>query len=576
MKIPGFDIVEKLGSGSIGTVWRAFQTSLNRVVAIKTLDPRLAANPDLLQHFLRQASQASRIKHPDVVHFFDVGEQDGTHYFITEYIGGSSVAELVKQAGPLAQQRALTIARHVAEALESAWHMFNISHHAVRPENIMLDEDGTVKVADLGLSLLANPEALAVQIRSGDIQFSPHYMSPEQARCDARQDYRSDIYSLGASLYYMVTGIAPFQDQEPVMALQKHVDGQLPNPRDVNPSISPGLAVLITRMMMKSPDDRYANWAEVIRDVRNLEAGGMLVQKAESYAGSTIRLPQTASPAGKGTRGTRSRHRPRPLPARFRVPAWLVLIAWLLFLAYRVLDPVTLLFTSEGSAPKARRHRPPQDPSVRTTSLFDPDDRTQRHGQALPGHRTYLAYDGTLGTTTPELGDVRSRVADAICGAQFVEALKLVEDKLAAVSDAPSTKELQTMRRTVLEASRMKQLIRNGASSRVDQEVVLRIKGKLLPVTLRATAGDRINATVVDAAGAKPVTNSVTFNISDLEPAERGKLLGPANTPGRCTIKFLLNLQGRDFETARIFAENCGPLAEAFMAQAEAHRTFGQ
>jgi serine/threonine protein kinase len=597
VKIPGFDIVEKLGEGSVGSVWRAYQMSLNRVVAIKTLRPGLAAEEERFRHFIRQAQSAAKIKHPNVVQFLDIGEHEGAYYFVMEYMAGDTIARLVERNGPMAPAKALSVIRHVAEALESAWHMFNVAHHALKPQNLMLDEDGTVKVADLGLSILSNPAVLAAQIREGRLEVAPHYLSPEQAKCTVRQDCRSDIYSLGATLYFMVTGVVPFGEMDPVLVLHQHVDGRLPNPRIVNPSVSPSVAILIAKMTMKSPTDRYGDWGEVIHHVRKLESGGVFVQKPESYAGSTI-LPPTqttttsAAPAAAGPAAGPSvnaqairrkfSHAPRA-PAWIRVPAWTALSVWLAFLAYSLLEPVDVLFSPDEPPapplpPTVERSAPPEPIS---TAPFSPE-AVSRTATGVP--RTPLPPEISADirndpamavAATPQLLSLRRGVADALCSGDFLRALRLVDDEMTKPQEANASKELSTLRDIIGVVSRMDKLVLSGARDHVDKELDLRIRNQPRRVTFRAAAGERINASTVIVDGPVTRTNSLTFVLSDIHPADRGKLLGPANTAAKCVLRFLFLIQGGEFQAARIFAENCGPLSEALMEQADAQRRFG-
>jgi hypothetical protein len=574
--------------------------SLNRVVAIKTLRPTLAAEEERFRHFLRQAQSAAKIKHPNVVQFLDIGEHEGTYYFVMEYMAGDTVARLVHHNGPLSTPKALSVIRHAAEALESAWHMFNVAHHALKPQNLMLDEDGTVKVADLGLSILSNPAVLAAQIREGRLEVAPHYLSPEQAKCTVRQDCRSDIYSLGLTLYYLVTGSVPFGDSDPFLVLHQQVEGQLPNPRVLNPGVPPSVAILIAKMTMKNPADRYGDWAEVIHHVRKLEAGGVFVQKPESYAGSTI-LPPTpaaataaatppASAVPTSTTGQtgnaeairRKYSRPPATPAWFRFPAWAALFAWLGFLAYALLDPVNVLFTPDElpvpPPPTAIERVTPPEP-VPTRVAVEPAPTA---GRAIP--RTPLPpeisadirNDPALSVpATPELLSLRRAVADKLCAADFLSALRLVDDEMTKPHEAAPSKELATLREIIGIVSRMDKLVLSGARDHVDKELDLRIRNQPRHVTFRAAAGDRINASTVVVDGAVIRTNSLTFVVADIHPADRGKLLGPANTVAKCVLRFLFLIQGGEFQAARVFAENCGPLSEALMEQADSQRRFG-
>ena len=594
MQIPGFDIVEKLGEGGTGTVWRAFQLSLSRAVALKVMHPALAEDEALLGGLVGRARQAANIKHADLVQLLDVGATSDLSYFVMEYVAGPTLDQTVAERGAIAHGDALRIVRHVAEALETAWHVSRVAHLDLRPENLMLDEDGTVKVVDLGLSVLGVPGFLDACIRAGTVSVHPHFLSPEQARGDDALDCRSDIYSLGAVLYFMLTGQRPFGDTvEPVVVLHRIAGGILPNPRDVNPSVPTGVAALIARMMKKDPGERFSNWTTVIHHVRRLEKGGVTVAKPQVYENSAI-LPPTGDVPGGGEgapeedsprrvavprrRTTTAAGKPaRPGPRRLslRKPAFLLLAAWLAYLAYHVFWPVSLvlparLMPTRGAGPRGGE-RTGGGITREASSAW-----ASRYGGRQGPDGVAYGPRAPRAPTAPELRELRTDVADALCAARFDAAMTLVEEDLALPHTDRAQAELGEIADIVEEVSAMDELIRAGARARLEEELTLRVHGRQQTLQLRAMAGDRLNAVVTTRRGFTVQTNDLTFTFADIHPSDLGILLGAANTPGRCTIKFLLCLQGRDYAKARMFAENCGPLAEALAAQADARRIFGE
>ncbi|MBM4148608.1 MAG: hypothetical protein FJ224_06155 [Lentisphaerae bacterium] len=577
VNIPGFDIVEKLGDGTTGTVWRAYQLSLNRAVVLKTLRSDTTGRPDQLERIVALARTASSIKHPDLVQLLDMGKHEGTYYFVSEYVAGETMAETVDASGPLEPFKALRIARHVSEALENAWRTYNMPHRGIKPENVMLDEDGTVKVVDLGLSLFAHPELLSEQIRSGELKAAPHFMSPEQARCDPDQDFRSDIYSLGALMYFMLTGRRPFEDCDPIVVLHKHVDGRLENPQDLNPSVGPGLAAFIARAMAKHPSGRPSDWASFIHMVRRLEAGGVIVHKTDPYADSTVLPPSRtplANPARQPAATTSRRTAPRvprtEAPAWLRRSAWLLLAAWLVFLAFALLEPAGLLMPA--------RFRPPA-----------PEYGASSFSAATAPAPHPAAPDTSAAVTTqlpasparaqgpaPELANLCADVADALCRADFEQAMNMALEESRLPLGPRAAAELGEVREIIATVSRMGELIREGARANFNKTIPLRIRGVPHAVTLRAMAGDRLNATSLERRGLLVATNDISFNLAEVHPADLGTLLGPANTPALCTAKFLLLLKAGDHEAALTYAQNCGPLSQALEQQAESGRRFGE
>ena len=334
MNIAGFDILEEVGEGSKTSVWKARQVSLGRIVAIKMIAPRFTSNPDKLKGLIEEIGLAAKLKHPNLAHVYDVVELKGAYYLITEYIDGSTLSQILQDQGQIAQKKALKIARFVAEALEDAWNKSNMIHYAVKPDNIMVDEEGIVKLVDLGFARIMDSESLAEQIQAETIDGTPNYMSPEQANCTAHLDCRTDMYSLGATLYHMVTGRIPFADSPPLEVLAEQITGHLPNPRDINPSISVSTAQIIARLMMKNPHDRYDDWSEFLHQVKKAVSGVIVFQKDKAaVADSTIQ----ASKAKVIKDVSVNRKQPaRAVPLWIRLPAWALLWAWWIFFAYYV------------------------------------------------------------------------------------------------------------------------------------------------------------------------------------------------------------------------------------------------
>ncbi|MBM3892077.1 MAG: serine/threonine protein kinase, partial [Verrucomicrobia bacterium] len=240
-----FEIIEKTGEGGMGAVYRAVQTSLNRAVAVKLLPESLAKNKAFVERFHREARAAAVLSHPNLIQVYDAGEQDGMHYFAMEFVEGESLGAKVEREGPMAEQTAVAIAMCVAAALNHAWTRAKLIHRDIKPRNIMLTPDGMVKVCDLGLAKIAGEDSnLTV---SGTMMGTPHFIAPEQARGDSDIDTRADIYSLGASLYYLVTGKPPYDADSSMSVMYKHIHDPLPDPRELTPALSDGVVRIICK-----------------------------------------------------------------------------------------------------------------------------------------------------------------------------------------------------------------------------------------------------------------------------------------------------------------------------------------
>jgi hypothetical protein len=261
--IPGYVLIRKLGEGGMGATYLARQETLNRLVALKVLKRRLASNREFLARFRREAQLAGRLSHVNIVQHIDLGEAGGFHYIAMEYVEGQTVNQRMK-AGPIDEKTALDIAIQVARALEFASRS-GIIHRDVKPDNIMVCANGVAKLCDFGLARQAESDMRLTQ--TGMAVGTPHYVSPEQARGEQDVDIRSDVYSLGATLYHMVTGVPPFEGDSAMVIMTRHLTDQLTWPADVNPAVSQNCSRLIARMLQKDRAARYQTPAELLADL---------------------------------------------------------------------------------------------------------------------------------------------------------------------------------------------------------------------------------------------------------------------------------------------------------------------
>ncbi|MBI5686891.1 MAG: serine/threonine protein kinase [Verrucomicrobia bacterium] len=266
-----FQLVEKIGEGGMGAVYRGIQVSLNRPVAVKLLPESLAKNKSFVERFHREARAAAALNHPNIIQVFDAGEQDGTHYFAMELVDGETVAAKVERGGPMPEPEAVAVAMSVAAALQHAWTKAKLIHRDIKPENLIVTTDGMVKVCDLGLAKSVGQDSRLTV--SGTMMGTPHYIAPEQARGEPDVDTRADIYSLGASLYFLLTGKPPFQADSSMAVMYKHVNDPLPDPRTLNPSLGDGVVRILKKMTAKQPADRYQDMLELYSDLERVYQG---------------------------------------------------------------------------------------------------------------------------------------------------------------------------------------------------------------------------------------------------------------------------------------------------------------
>ena len=267
--IPGYEVYGKIGSGGMATVYKAKQLSLDRLVAIKILAPFLAENAAFVKRFLKEARVIGKLNHPNIVQGFDAGEVDGTYYFAMEYCSGPTLLTLLQRGGALDQDRSLHIILQVARALEHAYSQ-GLVHRDVKPDNIMIVQGGVAKLCDLGLAKDVSRGSGSTE--KGATLGTPNYISPEQARGDAHVDIRSDVYSLGATLYHMVAGVPPFDGPNPTVIMVKHLNEPPLPPRVRNREVDARLQPIILRMLAKNPDDRYQTPIDLVQDLVALQA----------------------------------------------------------------------------------------------------------------------------------------------------------------------------------------------------------------------------------------------------------------------------------------------------------------
>jgi len=272
-EIPGYQILEKLGKGSMGIVYKARQTSVDRIVAVKILLDALAQNKEFIKRFDREAKIAAKLSHNNIVNAIDAGEVTGHHFFVMEYVEGSTIKDALDKDKVFDEKVALKIVLSVAEALKHA-HQRGLIHRDIKPENVILTKEGNVKLADLGLARLTADEKWAMS-EAGMAIGTPYYISPEQVRGQVDVDIRADIYSLGATLYHMVTGRVPYDGETPTDVMRKHVDKNvnLIPPDHLNTSLSSGLGMVAETMMAKNRENRYRNPDDLILDLKCLLQG---------------------------------------------------------------------------------------------------------------------------------------------------------------------------------------------------------------------------------------------------------------------------------------------------------------
>ncbi len=269
-KLDGYKILEVIGKGGMGIVYKAYQESMDRTVAIKVMVPKYSEDPEFVERFTREARASAKVNHPNIIQGIDVKQVDGKWCFIMEYADGQRVGDVIRRGGAMSEARALKIVTEIASALEHA-HRNLVVHRDVKPDNIIITKDGVAKLCDLGLVKVVSEDTENSKV--GDLIGTPDYMSPEQASGKPDVDHRADIYCLGAAWYHMVTGRVPYPGPNRTVVLMKHLTEPLQPPDEVNPMVTGQTASVIERMLEKPREERYQTVTELLKDLQLLSVG---------------------------------------------------------------------------------------------------------------------------------------------------------------------------------------------------------------------------------------------------------------------------------------------------------------
>lgn len=259
-----YHIVKRLGVGGMADVYLAHDAFLNREVAIKTLRASMAMDPVSLLRFQREANASSQLNHPNIVEIYDVGEEDSDHYIVMEYIKGKTLKELIGQRGAMEKHEAISIMDQLVSAVKEA-HDKNIIHRDIKPQNILVKDDGTVKITDFGIATVSDQ----LQLTQADtVMGSVHYLAPELARGESAS-FQSDIYALGITFYELLTGQVPHHGDQAVQVAMKHLKDDIPSVREFNPSLPQSIENIIIKSTAKNKRLRYLNAQAFLDDLRS-------------------------------------------------------------------------------------------------------------------------------------------------------------------------------------------------------------------------------------------------------------------------------------------------------------------
>lgn len=272
-----YAVLDKLGQGGMGMVLKAEHRRMERLVALKVLSPKLTKTDDMLNRFHREVKAAAKLEHPNIVAAYDADEANGTHFFVMQYVEGRDLSSLLKKKGPLPIGQALDCVIQSAKGLQYA-HEQGVIHRDIKPANLLLDTTGTVKILDMGLarieSIAGDPNE-ADLTGSGTIMGTVDYMSPEQAISTKSADARSDIYSLGITLWYLLVGRAAYEGDSLMARMMAHQQAPIPSLSEQRADVPAAVEAVFQKMVSKKPEERYQTMTEVIADLEQCQAGNI-------------------------------------------------------------------------------------------------------------------------------------------------------------------------------------------------------------------------------------------------------------------------------------------------------------
>jgi serine/threonine protein kinase/tetratricopeptide (TPR) repeat protein len=369
-----YEVLEQLGSGGMGKVYRVYDNKLGEELALKLIRPEIAANRKNIERFKNELKVARKIAHTHVCRMYDLGEDNGLYYIAMEYVPGEDLKSFIRRSGHLTVGKAVSIARQVCQGLVEA-HRFGVIHRDLKPSNIMIDQEGNARIMDFGIArTFESKEITGLGILIG----TPEYMSPEQAQ-GQKVDQRTDLYALGIILYEMITGQVPFEDEITLNILRKHEIEQPRPPKDLNFEIPDSLNLLVLKCLEKPTERRYQSAADLLRDLDTVQTTSIMAAKTRA----------------RTERQTIVR---RPGPRVWRIAAFAIVICALAAVGYLLFQhpspgPKPTKKTAEGKAASVAEHK--SLIAVLPFEVISQDSRYSNLGKGLAdGVRTSLSIAG--------------------------------------------------------------------------------------------------------------------------------------------------------------------------------------
>jgi serine/threonine protein kinase len=463
-----YEIIEELGKGGMGRVYKVYDKKIKEVVALKLIRPEISADENTIERFNNELRLARKISHRHVCRVYDLGEEGSSHFITMEYVPGEDLKRFIKRSGQLTVGKAVLIARQVCEGLAEAHHL-GIIHRDLKPQNIMIDAEGNTRIMDFGIARFLEGEGMTTQ---GVMIGTPDYMAPEQAELEG-VDQRSDIYALGIILFEMVTGRVPFEGKTPLSVAMKHKNQAPPDPRDLNAQVTEDLSRVIHTCLEKEKSRRYQRVEDLLADLKNIEDVLPTTEKI---------IPKVKSQTSREITVTFKRK-------KFLIPGLVVLAIIVAFVIRQMIPPKETEITSSVTSDLVKPPAPPEiraeredfaskkttpslrgliptdiekviDPSKfrgemqwlgRALSMISPEAMKHINEEDLEGLEKFLA---TIRNKLPEEGSYRSTIDQV---RNKLQEGKKLQDKGKQEEAEKSYLESQSQMRTLLDSVRQKE-----------------------------------------------------------------------------------------------------------------------
>ena len=579
--LPGLQFTAFLGQNETFATWKATQASLQREVDVRVLNAETP--PDQAEHFLALSRTLSRLTHPGLAQIYDVITEGGATHVVMEHVEGASLAETVAGAGRLNPAQALRLALQLAEALDYAWTQARVVFRNLKPQNLRVNSHGILKIAEYGLAIQVKEGVNPLTADHGHVVGTPHYIAPEQVAASPMIDFRADMYALGTILYFLLTAKSPFEGLDSYEILKQQVDGQIPHPRNVVGQLPMPVCQFVMRLMMKQPQDRYAQWAEAIRDLRLLLANRSPAGRLPNAVSTIAPYAGNAAPvriAAAGRRGPlTTADLDRRAPARGNNPfvLWLLLMLWFLWLANeRLGNPLALppaLVVDIGlpdlDALRFRVAEPGEQPSVApalppAAPAATPPTPAVEAVPVLPaataGSTTDAAPAPGGGESPAPASHGLAETAARLATGDVAGAVARLDALLAASPSAPG---IEAIRDALKSLPPPLAAVEAGLLAQRGQEIVIRFLGRDRKILPRAIIDGNLQAEFLADDG---TSRPVAFAIDKLDAAEKLRWLPEPQTPTDHAIVCLLALQAGDLERVRAHRSRTGALAPLFAA----------